>query len=399
LSDTSPLEIDSVLREARRRAGLENLGSEWILEPLNVYLRALRTEANLSAEGANYACETILRGLVNRLRMIEAIRLHPEILDENLTVLAAILGLPRSGSTMLQRIISSVPGINGVLWWELQNFAPFPGEVFGQPTERIQFAQKMVADWLAAAPEFAAIHPISATEVDEDSVLLHHMCSGALEFRYTIPSFVEWQNTADFSGAYQDLCTILKFLQWQQPARRGNPWVLKAPEHLIAIEELLRTFPDCKVIVTHRNPVQTIPSLCSMFYTIQRIAAAQPDRLKIGRGNRRRWVPTLERFTALRDRIGDERFFDITYRDLLKDPLGVAQRTLAALGMTLDSSGRAAIETWLEENARDQRAAHEYSAAEYGLSERELESDFANYISRFLPGELTLVEARSPSGA
>lgn len=383
-TDATPLQIDALLKEARRRTGLENLGGEWILDPLGAYLRALRTEANLSADGAVYAAEHILRSLVNRLRMIEAIRLHPEILDEDLKVLAAIIGLPRTGSTMLQRILASIPGINGPRWWELQNFAPFPGEVFGQPTERIQFAEKMVADWLAAAPEFAAIHPISATQVDEECILLHHVFSGALEYRYTIPSFVEWQNSADFGGTYKDLRTMLQFLQWQQRARRGKPWVLKAPEHMIAMQEMLSTFPDCKVIVTHRNPVQVIPSLCSMYYSIQRLAAAQPDRLKIGRGNRRRWAPALENFTALRDRIGDDRFIDISYHDLLKDPMGVAQKTLAALGMTLDADGRAAIKTWLEENARDQRASHEYSAAEYGLSERELESDFANYIRRFI---------------
>jgi len=381
-----PLQIDALLAEARRRAGLENLGSEWILEALGVYLHALRTEAGLSAAGAVYRSEIILRGLVNRLRMVEAIRLHPEIRTEELNVLAAIIGLPRTGSTLLQRVLTSIPRINGVRWWELQNFAPFPGEVRGQPTERIRFAEKMVADWLAATPEFAAIHPLSATQVDEESILLHHMFCGALEYTAPIPSYVEWQNATDFRAAYVDLRTMLQFLQWQQPTRRGKPWVLKAPEHLIAMEALLATFPDCKVVVTHRNPVQVIPSLCSMYYTIQRLTVAEPDRLKIGQGNRRRWGPALERFTVLRARIGDDRFIDIGYRELLQDPVRVAQKTLAALGVTLDAQGEIAIKAWLEENSRDQRAAHEYNAAEYGLSEQELENDFANYIRRFITG-------------
>jgi hypothetical protein len=195
---------------------------------------------------------------------------------------------------------------------------------------------------------------------------------------------VAWQSTADFRDAYADLRTTLKFLQWQEPARRGKPWVLKAPEHMLAPEALLMTFPDCKVIVTHRNPLQVIPSICSMWYTIQRLAVAQPDRLKIGQAIRRRWGPTLERFTTLRDRIGDDRFVDINYRDLLKNPVGEARKALAAVGMALDVQGEAAINTWLEENSRDQRASHEYTAADYGLSERELENDFANYIRRFI---------------
>jgi Sulfotransferase family len=381
---TTPLQIDTLLVEARRRAGLENLGPEWILESLGAYVYALRTEADLTAAGAIQTSEIIIRSLVNRLRMIDAIRQHPEILDEDLKVLVAIIGLPRTGSTLLQRILASIPGINGVRWWELQNFAPFPGEVRGQPTERLRFAEQMVADWLAATPEFAAIHPLSATQVDEESILLHNMFCGALEFRAPIPSYVAWQCTADFRDAYADLRTTLKFLQWQEPARRGKPWVLKAPEHMLAPEALLMTFPDCKVIVTHRNPLQVIPSICSMWYTIQRLAVAQPDRVKIGQAIRRRWGPTLERFTTLRDRIGDDRFVDINYRDLLKNPVGGARKALAAVGMALDAQGEVAINTWLEENSRDQRASHEYTAGDYGLSERELENDFANYIRRFI---------------
>jgi hypothetical protein len=381
---TSPLNVDLLLAEARRRAGLEDLGPVWILESLAAYVHALRTEANLTAAGAMQVCEIIVRSLVNRLRMIEAIRLHPEILAEELNVLAAIIGLPRTGSTMLQRILASIPGINGVRWWELQNFAPFPGEVRGQPTERRRFAEQMVADWLAAAPEFAAIHPLSATQVDEESILLHNMFCGALEFRAQIPSYVAWQSTADFHDAYADLRTTLKFLQWQEPSRRGNPWILKAPEHMLAPEALLTTFPDCKVIVTHRSPLQVIPSLCSMWYSIHRLTVVQPDRLKIGQANRSRWAPTLEKFTALRERIGDDRFVDISYQDLLKDPVGEARKALAAVGMTLDAGGEAAINTWLEENSRDQRSSHAYTAADYGLSELELENDFASYIRRFI---------------
>jgi hypothetical protein len=380
----TPLQTEALLAEARRRAGLQDLGPQWILESLGAYVHALRTEGNLTAGGAIYTADIIIRSLVNRLRMMEAIRLHPEILAEDLKVLAAIIGLPRTGSTLLQRILASVPGINGVRWWELQNFAPFPGEVSGQPLERVRFAASMVADWLAATPELAAIHPLSATQVDEESILLHNMFCGMLEFRAPVPSYVAWLHTADLRAAYTDLRTTLKFLQWQEPSRRGKPWVLKAPEHMIAPEALLATFPDSKVIVTHRNPVQVLPSLCSMHYTLQRLMVAHPDRLKIGRANLKFWGPTLEKFTALRERIGAGRFMDIGYRDLLKDPVGEAQKALAGLGMTLDAQGDAAIKSWLAENARDQRASHSYTAEEFGLTEREIENGFANYIGRFI---------------
>lgn len=381
---TIPLDADALLAAARRRTGLSDIGPAWILEPFEIYVRALRTEAHLTPQGAAYMSETIIRRLINRLRMIEAIRLHPEILDEKLIILAAIVGLPRTGSTMLQRVLTSVPGINGVRWWELQNFSPFPGEVPGHPVGRIQFAEKMVEAWLAATPEFATIHPLSATQVDEESILLHNMFAGLLEYAAPVPSFVAWQNTTDFRGTYTDLRTELQFLQWQEPTRRGRPWLLKAPEHMIAPEALLEIFPDARVIITHRDPIQVMPSICSMHYTIQKLAIEAPDRMLIGRSNLDRWAMALERLTALRQKIGDERFIDVSYRDLLQDPVGQARTVLTALGLTLDAEGEAAVNAWLAENARDQRASHVYTAADFGLDEDEMKAAFANYSRRFI---------------
>jgi hypothetical protein len=383
-TQATPLQLEALLKEARRRAGLDDFGPRWFLEPLEAYVGALNTEAGLSPGGAVYTAEIILRRLVNRLRMFEAIRLHPEILQEDLKVLTAIVGLPRTGSTMFQRMLTSIPGINGVRWWELQNFSPFPDEVPGQPTGRLQAAEKMVADWLAAAPEFAAIHPLSATAVDEESILLHSIFTGMLEFSAPIPSFVKWQSTADFHDAYADLRTMLMFLQWQEPSRRGRPWVLKAPEHILAPEAMLATFPDCKVIVTHRNPVQVIPSICSMHYSLHGLALEHPDRLQIGRSIIQRLAPALDRFVELRDRIGNDRFIDISYRDVMNNPVDEARKAFASLGVSLNANGEAAISQWLEENTRDQRASHAYIAEEFGLSDRELEKIFANYIHRFI---------------
>jgi hypothetical protein len=381
---TIPLQADALLEAARSRAGLTDIGPEWILEPFRIYVRALAEEAHLTPQGAAHMSETIIRRLVNRLRMFEAIRLHPEIMDEELIIMAAIVGLPRTGSTMLQRVLTAIPGINGVRWWELQNSAPFPGEVPGQPVERLQFAEKMVEDWLAATPEFATIHPLSATQVDEESILLHNMFAGLLEYAAPVPSFVAWQATTDFRATYEDLRNELKFLQWQEPSRRGRPWLLKAPEHMLAPEALLEVFPACKVIITHRDPIQVLPSICSMHYTIQLLAVDQPDRLQIGRSNIDRWAHALEKLTALRQRIGDDRFIDISYRDLLRDPVGEARKTLAALGLTLDADGEAAVTGWLAENARDQRASHVYTPAEFGLDEAEMSTRFGNYIRRFI---------------
>jgi hypothetical protein len=153
---------------------------------------------------------------------------------------------------------------------------------------------------------------------------------------------------------------------------------------MIAPEALLEIFPDARVIITHRDPIQVMPSICSMHYTIQKLAIEAPDRMLIGRSNLDRWAMALERLTALRQKIGDERFIDVSYRDLLQDPVGQARTVLTALGLTLDAEGEAAVNAWLAENARDQRASHVYTAADFGLDEDEMKAAFANYSRRFI---------------
>jgi hypothetical protein len=104
----------------------------------------------------------------------------------------------------------------------------------------------------------------------------------------------------------------------------------------------------------------------------------------IGRSNLDRWATALQRLTTLRERIGDQRFIDVSYRDLLKDPVGEARKTLSALGLSLDAEGEAAVNAWLAENARDQRASHVYTAADFGLDADEMAAAFANYSRRFI---------------
>jgi len=78
------------------------------------------------------------------------------------------------------------------------------------------------------------------------------------------PTYVEWLKTADQGPAYQELKTQLKLLQWQDASRRGKKWILKSPTHMSAPKTLLDTFPDALIIQTHRDPLKSIPSHCSM---------------------------------------------------------------------------------------------------------------------------------------
>ena len=135
-NDIPPLEFDALIAQARKHAELRDFGADWFFEPLRVVLKAIHDDARLSDAGKGYEAQRIVACLVNRLRTIEAIKCHPEILDQEVTVAAAILGLSRTGSTKTHRMLCSAPGMTGVAWWEAQYPCPFPGEERGRPVAR-----------------------------------------------------------------------------------------------------------------------------------------------------------------------------------------------------------------------------------------------------------------------
>lgn len=378
------LDRDALLAAAIKRAGVSDFGDRWFIEPMTRYLDAANAEARLTAEGAAGLREVVVKGLVSRLRMVEDIRRHPEILDEQVDVAGIILGLPRTGSTIFHRLLAHAPGMTAIRWYEAQNFAPFPEDQPGQPDGRRAYARAMIDGWLAAAPELASIHPLDPEAPDEEILILGQMfVSTMVEAMAFIPSFAQWLNTYDQSKGHEDLKTILKYLQWQDPSRRGKRWVLKSPSNLPYTELAARAFPDAVLIMTHRDPLQTVPSYVSMQAALYKLSGTIPDH-EVGAFWFKRLTDWMNRFEAARGRIGEQRFIDIDYRDVARDPLTQARRVLARMGIPLNAELDEALAEFMAGNQREQRPVHDYSLDRFGLEEAEILAAFADYRARYI---------------
>ncbi len=386
-SATPALERDMLLRQARDRAELDDFGDLWFLEPMDRFIDAANREGRLTPAGHGAQTETIVKGLVNRLRMVEDIKRHPEILDETVEVAGIILGLPRTGSTIFQRLLASAPGMTGLRWYEAQNFAPFPGEVRGQPVERRAYARRMIDGWLQLAPELASIHPLDPDAPDEEILVLGQMfVSTMVEAMTFVPSFARWLNDYDQSRGHEDLKTILRYLQWQEPSRRGRKWILKSPSNLPYTEVAARAFPDALLIMTHRDPLQTVPSYVSMQAALYKLSGTIGDR-EVGDFWFPRLVEWMRRFEAARERIGEDRFIDIDYREVGANPMAQAERVLGRFGIAVDADVEEALSEFLAGNRREQRPMHDYSPARFGLDEAAIRQQFAAYRARYIGGD------------
>lgn len=377
-------EREHLLRMARERTGLSDFGDTWFFEPMDRYIEAVTREGRLTEAGHAAQTEVIVKGLASRLRMMDDIRRHPEILEETVEVAGVILGLPRTGSTIFHRLLASAPGMTAMRWFELQNYAPFPGEERGNPVERRAYAEAMIAGWLDMVPELASIHPLEPDAPDEEILVLGQwFVSTMIEGMSFVPSFARWLDTYDQSKGFDDLKLVLKYLQWQDPCRRGKKWILKSPSNLPYIEYAANAFPDAVLIMTHRDPLQTVPSYISMQAALYKLSATLSDQ-EVGAFWFPRLVEWMRRFEASRERIGEERFIDIDYRVVGREPLAQAERVLKRMGISFDQASEAMLLEFLAGNKREQRPMHEYSLERFGLSEDAIRQEFASYRNRYI---------------
>jgi len=382
--DSAPLERETLLQQARERAGLGDFCDLWFIRPMDRFIEAANREARLTPAGVAAQTEVIVKGLVSRLRMINDIQHHPEILQERVDVAGIILGLPRTGSTVFHRLLASAPGMTAIRWFEAQNFAPFPGEQPGNPVERRAYAQAMIDGWLRVAPELASIHPLDPDAPDEEILILGQMfVSTMLEGMSFVPSFTRWLDDYDQTRGHEDLKTILQYLQWQEPARRGSKWILKSPSNLPYAEVAARAFPDAVLIMTHRDPLETVPSYVSMEAALYKLTATIEDHV-VGAFWLARLGQWMRRFEAARGRIGEHRFIDIDYRAVGHEPLTQARRVLARMGVSCDEGMEAALKEFLAGNRREQRPSHVYSPERFGLDQAAIEREFASYRARYI---------------
>lgn len=384
MTDTPRLDRDALLKAARERTELGDFGDDWFIEPMDRYVEAANAEARFTPAGIAGQTEVIVKGLASRLRMVEDCKRHPEILDEQVDVAGIILGLPRTGSTIFHRLLASAPGMTAIRWFEAQNYAPFPGEERGNPVERRAYAQAMIDGWLKLSPELASIHPLDSESPDEEIIILGQMfVSTMVEGMSFVPSFTHWLDGYDQSRGHEDLKAILKYLQWQAPERRGSKWILKSPSHLPYTEIAARSFPEAVLVMTHRDPLEVVPSYVSMEAALYKLSSTLTDR-EVGEFWFPRLVSWMRRFEAARARVGESRFIDIDYREVGRDPLGQAERVLARMGIAVDDGLETALAEFMAGNRREQRPMHDYSLERFGLDEGEIRTAFASYRARYI---------------
>src|SRR5262245_38133136 len=313
-----PLDVDHVLDAGRRRGGGRDFEDTTFLEGLGHLVRALSTEARLNLLGRIVARETVVGHLATRLHLEADWRRHREITAEPIHRPLVITGLPRSGSTLLHNLLAQDPANRVPQTWEMLDPSPPPERGRYDHDPRIASTERDLRWFDRLVPEFKAIHAVGARMPEECVVILSHsFLSSQFCSMYGVPSYQAWVRGQDLRPAYQLHRRVLQQLQWRCP---GDRWVLKAPAHLPALRELTAVYPDVGVIMTHREPLEVLPSEASLHTVLRQIFSDVVDPTAVGREVTELTADEIRAGLQARDQgcAPPERFLDVRYRDLVK---------------------------------------------------------------------------------
>ncbi len=381
-------DVDALMATARKKSGLDDFGDEWFREPLGKLIWSLEEEAQLSALGRTIMHTQLVGALVTRLRTEALYAAHPEIDDIDLGRVIIIAGLQRTGTTTLHRLLSAEPKMRAMLAWEALGPAPGPGEPLrwgidpGEPPKsRIRQGKLAERGLKFIAPHFFAIHPVEHDAPEEDVLLLDvSFMSQSPEATLHVPTYAAWLEGQDNMPAYAYLRKLMKLLSWQSP---GEHWVLKSPHHMEYIDTALEVFPEATIVQTHRDPRKTMASFASM---VAHGRSVFSDVVSV-KGVSEHWTRKVKRLMRLsmevRDRLGPDRFIDVSYYDLLEDAPREVERVYAKAGIPFDDISRASVTATKKKNVQHRYGRHRYGLGDFGLSPEQIEHEFGFYRERY----------------
>ena len=258
-----------------KSAGSDDLGSDSFREPLEVFLGACATEADLSTFGRILVSKMLAGSLANRIALHEWATAHPEVRDERITGPWVIVGLPRTGTSLLSMLLGLDPMARPLLQWEASDPIPPPTLEGADEDPRIAKAAKNLEGLMKLNPPLKAMHPFGATMPEECVALfMYDIRSLALETQAHVPTYARWLERCDMAPAYAQHRLALQTLQSRQPTER---WVLKTPYHLWHLDALLAAYPDARIVWTHRDPGPVVTSLASLANAGQRPLTRRTD--------------------------------------------------------------------------------------------------------------------------
>jgi Sulfotransferase family len=376
---------DDIFKLAANRTGLAEIDSDSWRDGLAIMLDDLNNSPAFTPFGRERVLEDATNALGRRMQVHAYIEAHPEVLDAPVERPLFVLGMPRTGTTVISYLLDQDPARRSLLHWQCVDPIP-PASTETLRTDPRCLAlleeQRKIVEMVKQA-KIPLPHWEDADGPTED-MFIHNQDFKGLSWDSFLSTsrYAEWLfHETDMTSTYEYQKRYLQVLQSTAP----GTWSLKMPSHSVHIEALLKVFPDARLIWAHRDPYKATGSLCNL-WKLPKGMVLHPDAIDLkamGRNAMAQMKYHVERPLRARDRIGDERFFHMYYHEMMRDPMDVMRRIYEWAGDPLTAETEACMRNWLAAHPQDLFALNTYSLDQYGLSVEQLEPIFAEYLDAF----------------
>lgn len=360
---------------AVEEAGAVDFGHGYFREGLRVLVDAIEDDPAIHVAGRLHLRSLIVRELVTRLRLRQAIHREPALEQGPKRPPLLVCGLPRSGTTFLHRLLSEPDDARPLPLWELMEPLPGPG-----PDRRIETTRARLERLSSLTrDDLDPQHLIRAELPDECGHLFKHTFFSSIYWQAPLYRYLEWYLRADPGIPYRDYRAALAVLD-----RPGQRLVLKDPFHARHLPSLFEALPAANVVMLHRDPVEVVPSFHKLTLSVHRVFCDAVDTSRVVDLNTRWLHDLVQRNLEARARVPSARILDVGYRELLADPVGVVARIHEHFGLPLEPSMRARLDRYVAAHPQRQYGTNPYRVEDYGQRPEALAERFADYRTRFV---------------
>jgi len=382
---TYSFDRNQLVADAMAATGLDDFGESSWEHGLDRLLDDLVEEARLNDIGVAIVSGEVVAYLSNRLGITEFAKQHPEVGASPITRPIAIVGQPRTGTTILYDLLARDPQLRAPLSWEVDSPNPPPEPATFETDPRIAAVQAKLdmADLLI--PNFSDFHPMGAQLAQECvSITSGDFRSMIFNAQYRVPNYDRWLlHEADMAPGYRYHRRFLQHLQSQQDPQQ---WLIKSPAHMWHLDELVGEYPDVVVIQTHRDPLKVVASVSALTAVLRSMASDETSVPDAADGFTDDIFVGLDRSIEARDKatLAPEQVIDVQFSDFMADPFIAIRSIYDQLGLELPDATEHRMRAFLEANPGDGGGGGKrYNFSDTGLDADELRERARPYQERF----------------
>ncbi|MFT4595529.1 MAG: hypothetical protein ACI9UR_001684 [Bacteroidia bacterium] len=380
--DPFKLNAEKVIAKAKKKACFKGQVPESTIQGLTVLIDSINKESRANPFG-NLAIKGLLgRTLYGRLKVEQEISKNPDIVNRPISQPIFIIGMPRTGTTILHALMHEDPAHRSPLAWECLLPHPVPSPNNFKDNAQLNTVVKEFGQLFKLVPDFQKKHHMSAESPQECiGVNMLDFNSFQTSAQVYIPSYFKWfMNDADRLSTMK---FHKRFLQYLESGGVGaERWLLKSPVHLMRLDEIFEVYPDARIIMTHRHPTKVVASAASLISSVRSLYSDYEDELRSGKEQAEVWSECFNRFLDSRKRLNKEdQIIDLRFEDFVKDQMATVKNIYDRFGWDLSEEAQTRMKKFLKQNPKEKHGAHDYTLEKFGLTEKGIEKQYSKYIN------------------